>query len=154
RAMIHDVRRDLGVPDLPVVIAELGVNGAAEGTRPSYVALHAFRQAQRAVVEHPSLKNVRFVETAIHWDDELHALSSQIDRYEAERRERQAQRGSGSGSDLEADSAAEAERAALEARYRTMGGHWECHYHGSASTYALMGAALAEAMLELEREPD
>jgi hypothetical protein len=33
----------------------------------------------------------------------------------------------------------------LNDEYRRRGGHWFCHYNGSASTYSLVGYALAEA---------
>ena len=35
----------------------------------------------------------------------------------------------------------------LSAEYRSLGGHWECHYNGSAANYCLVGHALAEALL-------
>ena len=37
----------------------------------------------------------------------------------------------------------------LSEEFRTRGGHWYCHYNGSASNYSLVGHALAEALLSM-----
>ena len=34
----------------------------------------------------------------------------------------------------------------LQAEYERLGGHWYCHYNGSATTYSLIGYSLAEAL--------
>jgi hypothetical protein len=34
----------------------------------------------------------------------------------------------------------------LSAEFRRLGGHWYCHYNGSAANYSLVGYALAEAL--------
>ena len=62
---VRDVRKDLGEPDLPFVIAVLGVGGEedqAEGKR-------RFKDAQSAVGEMPEFKeNVAVVQTDQFWD--------------------------------------------------------------------------------------
>lgn len=61
---IRDVRRDLGVNNLPFVIAETGMNGPEE-THPRALSL---MKAQAAVAEHPEFQgNVAFVGTRNFW---------------------------------------------------------------------------------------
>lgn len=61
---IRDIRRDLGVPALPFVIAETGMTGPTE-THPRALAL---MKAQAAVVERAEFKgNVAFVATRTMW---------------------------------------------------------------------------------------
>ena len=62
--MIRDMRNDIGCPDCPVIIGELG----AGGEKPSR-NVAAFREAQAAVANMPEFNDrVRFVETARFWD--------------------------------------------------------------------------------------
>jgi alpha-galactosidase len=64
---INDMRRDLGVPALPFVIAETGMTGPAE-RNPRALSL---MRAQAAVAEHPEFKaNVAFVSTRAFWRPE------------------------------------------------------------------------------------
>lgn len=61
---IHDIRKDLGRPLLPFVIAETGMNGPGE-THPRALSL---MKAQAAVAEYPEFKgNVAFVGTKSFW---------------------------------------------------------------------------------------
>lgn len=61
---IRDIRKDLGVPRLPFVIAETGMSGPDE-THPRALSL---MQAQAAVAERPEFKgNVAFVGTRAFW---------------------------------------------------------------------------------------
>ena len=61
---IHDMRKDLGVPALPFVIAETGMTGPEE-KNPRALSL---MKAQAAVAEHPEFKgNVAFVDTRAFW---------------------------------------------------------------------------------------
>jgi hypothetical protein len=61
---IRDMRKDLGVPSLPFVIAETGMNGPEE-THPRALSL---MKAQAAVAERPEFKgNVAFVGTRAFW---------------------------------------------------------------------------------------
>jgi len=65
--MIRDLRKDLGAPDLPVVIGELGVGGENGNQE--------FRAAQRAVAEVPDLQgNVKFVEIHQFWEPEVEKM--------------------------------------------------------------------------------
>ncbi len=61
---IRDIRKDLGAPKLPFVIAETGMSGREE-THPRALSL---MKAQAAVAEHPEFKgNVAFVGTKDFW---------------------------------------------------------------------------------------
>jgi alpha-galactosidase len=61
---IRDIRKDLGVPALPLVIAETGMSGPEE-KHPRALSL---MKAQAAVAEHPEFKgNVAFVGTRTFW---------------------------------------------------------------------------------------
>jgi alpha-galactosidase len=63
---IRDIRKDLGVNDLPFVIAETGMTGPEE-KHPRALAL---MKAQAAVAEHKEFKgNVAFVGTKAFWRD-------------------------------------------------------------------------------------
>ena len=64
---INDMRKDLGVPALPFVIAETGMTGPGE-KNPRALSL---MKAQAAVAEHPEFKgNVAFVSTRAFWRPE------------------------------------------------------------------------------------
>ncbi len=61
---IRDMRKDLGVPSLPFVIAETGMNGPEE----SHPRALSLTKAQAAVAERPEFKgNVAFVGTRAFW---------------------------------------------------------------------------------------
>lgn len=61
---IHDIRKELGVPALPFVIAETGMGGPEE-THPRALSL---MKAQAAVAEHKEFQgNVAFVGTKAFW---------------------------------------------------------------------------------------
>jgi len=63
--LILDLRKDLGAPDLPVVIGELGVGGRRGD----------FQKAQAAVAELPDLKGtVAFVKTCEFWEPEVEKM--------------------------------------------------------------------------------
>ncbi len=62
--LIRDIRKDLGIPALPFVIAETGMTGPDE-KHPRALSL---MKAQAAVAEHPEFKgNVAFVGTKAFW---------------------------------------------------------------------------------------
>ncbi|WP_201750265.1 sialate O-acetylesterase [Tautonia marina] len=71
---IQDVRRDLGAPSLPFVIAETGMTGPDE-THPRALSL---MRAQAAVAERPEFRgNVSFVGTRSFWRPEEQSPSRQ-----------------------------------------------------------------------------
>jgi len=62
--MVRDLRKDLGVPNLPAVIGELGAGGP--GKHPE------FRAAQKAAAD--ALDRAAFVETARFWEPEVEKM--------------------------------------------------------------------------------
>jgi len=71
---IRDIRRDLGTPALPFVIAETGMTGPTE-THPRALSL---MKAQAAVAEHPEFQgNVGFVGTKSFWRPQEQSPSGQ-----------------------------------------------------------------------------
>ena len=71
---IHDIRKDLGVPALPFVIAETGMGGPEE-THPRALSL---MKAQAAVAEHKEFQgNVAFVKTTGFWRPKEQSPSGQ-----------------------------------------------------------------------------
>ena len=71
---IRDIRKDLGAPALPFVIAETGMGGADE-THPRALSL---MKAQAAVAEHKEFQgNVAFVKTTAFWRPKEQSPSGQ-----------------------------------------------------------------------------
>jgi alpha-galactosidase len=71
---IKDICKELGVPGLPAVIADSGMNGPDE-THPRALSL---MKAQAAVAEDSEFKgNVAFVGTKAFWRDETESPSNQ-----------------------------------------------------------------------------
>ncbi len=71
---IHDIRKELGVPALPFVIAETGMGGPEE-THPRALSL---MKAQAAVAEHKEFQgNVAFVGTKAFWRPKENSPSGQ-----------------------------------------------------------------------------
>jgi alpha-galactosidase len=66
--LIHDVRRDLNAPELPVVIGELGAGGNRGD----------FQRAQAAVAERPEFTDtVAFVKTVEFWEPDVEEMVKQ-----------------------------------------------------------------------------
>jgi alpha-galactosidase len=141
-AMFRDLRKDLDAPEMPIVIGEMGVGGHEMTKRADNpddheaVAMVKFRKAQKAVADDPSLKNVTFVPTADFWDTRLQELRRMSDTYWNEKRKKGIK-------DTEENHLPTKE---LNDEYLSRGGHWYCHYNGSAANYSLIGYALAEAL--------
>jgi hypothetical protein len=140
-AIFQDLRKDLNAPELPIVIGEMGIGGrkiAARAKNPDDHEAHylmKFREAQKAVADYKSLSNVTFVSTAEYWDDRLQELRVMSDDYWNEKQEKGIQ----DDNDLPSQE--------LQAEYERLGGHWYCHYNGSAANYSLIGYALAQALI-------
>jgi len=141
-AMFRDLRKDLDAPDMPIVIGEMGVGGHEMTKRAENpddreaVAMVKFRKAQKAVADDPSLKNVTFVPTCDFWDTRLQELCRISETYWNEKREK--------GIKNTEDNHLPTKE--LNDEYLSRGGHWYCHYNGSAANYSLIGYALAEAL--------
>ena len=142
-AMFRDLRQDLNVPNMPIAIGEMGIGGhdieekAQDQGNHEAQALRAFRQAQQSVADNKTLKSITFVPTAEFWDIRLQELRQISDAYWNEKKEKGI-------ADSEEN---HLPTKALNDEYLSRGGHWYCHYNGSASNYSLVGYALANALI-------
>ena len=156
---IRDVRRDVGVPELPFVIGVMGVSGPDAG-----VDTKEFRKAMAAPAARPEFKgNVIAVETAPFWSEELEAIDKKREKVSQMRHYLNSQHKDHANADgkmteeqkrehvkkFEADLISPAE-VALWKRGASNAGY---HYLGCAKTFALMGRAFAEATLQMMKEP-
>jgi alpha-galactosidase len=125
--LIRDVRRDLGVPRLPVVIGDMGI----EGNNPNPL-IRPMRKAQAAAARRPEFTgSVRLVHTAPYWDAPAHALLRK-------------------GFDPIKNNWHD---EAVKKQFERLGCKPEFLYLGSGKTFALIGQAFGEAMTELWRRP-
>lgn len=142
-AMFRDLRQDLNVPNMPIAIGEMGIGGhnieekAQDQGNHEALAMMDFRQAQQAVADNKTLKSITFVPTAEFWDIRLQELRQISDAYWNEKKEKGI-------ADSEEN---HLPTKALNDEYLSRGGHWYCHYNGSASNYSLVGYALANALI-------
>ena len=142
-AMFRDLRQDLNVPNMPIVIGEMGIGGhdialKAKGQENHEAqAVMNFRQAQQAVAEDKTLRNVTFVPTAGFWDTRLQELRQISDAYWNEKQKK----------GISETTENHLPTKELNDEYLDRGGHWYCHYNGSATNYSLVGYALANALI-------
>ena len=156
---IRDVRRDVGVPELPFVIGVMGVSGPDAG-----VDTKEFRKAMAAPAARPEFKgNVIAVETAPFWSEEIEAIDKKREKVSQMRHYLNSKHKDHANADgkmteeqkrehvkkFEADLISPAE-VALWKRGASNAGY---HYLGCAKTFALMGRAFAEATLQMMKEP-
>jgi alpha-galactosidase len=154
---IRDVRKDVGAPKMPFVIGVLGVGGVnADGNTA------AFRKAMMAPALLPEFKgNVAAVPTAPFWSEELAAIDEKHGKvrqmgFLLKSKNKSGPNKDGTMSDAEqkayltkyeADLITPAE-VALWKRGASNQGY---HYLGCAKTFALMGRAFAEAIVDLQK---
>ena len=149
--LIRDVRKDLSAPKMPFVIGVMGIGGEKQGKKAPQMY---FRQAQAAPAALPEFKgNVRVVETAPFWDDELDALQERMENLN-ERLDREFRK-----NPMLKPAEKDAARAKAIAegftpkelnRYRGGISNGGYHYLGAARIMAPIGKAFAEALLERE----
>jgi hypothetical protein len=152
---IRDVRKDIGAPQLPFVIGVMGVDGA--GANADNLQ---FREAMAAPASLPEFRgNVAAVATAPFWDEPLGAIQEKYEQvrqmeYLLRTKDKNAANKDGTMSEadqkawlekFEADLISPAE-VALRRRGASNAGY---HYLGCAKTFARMGEAFAEAILEM-----
>ena len=149
-ALFRDLREELGAADMPIAIGELGVGGHEMAERAKdpddheAVAMVRFRAAQKAVAEDSSLLGkLTFVPTLDYWDARLQELRVMSDAFWQEKQKKGI-------ADTEEN---HLPTKALNDEFLRRGGHWVCHYNGSATSYCLVGKALAEALLEKQITP-
>jgi len=156
---IRDVRKELAAPNLPFVIGVMGVGGLKDQS----VDMLAFRRAMAAPAAMPEFQgNVVAVETAPFWSAELGAIAEKHEKLKGIRhhlniKHKDYPNADGHMTDeqkdeylkkYEADLITPAE-VALWKRGASNAGY---HYLGCGKTFALMGKAFAEALLEMERK--
>jgi alpha-galactosidase len=161
--LVQDLRAEFKVPNLPVVVGEVGVDGD-QHVSPDMAGLRA---AQVKIATQPELNGtLRYVRTAPYWYPELDELPRKL----AGEEQRVRQKVTAQVKDEQKDKPAAADAKQMkqlvdkalkkaldedEAYQRIKGehdrhiSHWICHYQGSARVYALVGYAFAEAMKEL-----
>lgn len=147
---IHDVRKDLAAPKLPFIIGVMGIGGLKEDKQTQQ---SNFRLAQKAPTSLPEFQgNVRAVETAVFWDEELDALHTRMEKYWPKVDAKVAEQ---KKKDPKAD--AWENKMKLMAEYfspeewkrlkgASNGGY---HYLGAAKILAPIGKAFADAMKEM-----
>lgn len=152
---IRDVRKDLDAPEMPFVIGVMGVggDGANEGNL-------EFRKAMAAPAALPEFRgNVVAVPTSPFWDKPLAAIQEKYEKvkqmaYLLRRENKNAANADGSMSKDEQRAylreyeakLVSPEEVALRARGASNAGY---HYLGCAKTFALMGQAFANEILEM-----
>lgn len=148
---IRDVRKDLKAPKLPFVIGVMGVGGMSDVNEHNL----QFREAMAAPASLPEFKgNVAAVRTGPFFDETLGAVAAKRQKLGGHRNQLNKKMKAGEMTRAEVDAEMkkfEAElispqEAALFARGASNQAY---HYLGSAKTFAVMGKAFADAMLEL-----
>jgi hypothetical protein len=122
--LIQDLRKELQVPNLPVVIGELGVGGTKSAEE--NVRMADIRKAQAAPADRPEFKGtVAVVATSEYWDEKAHGL---VEKYWIRRK----------WVDEEAHE-----------QFQRMGNQPPYHYLGSGKIFSLVGYGFGEAMKKL-----
>ena len=160
--LVQDLRAEFKVPNLPVVVGELGVGGDQADKN-----MLDFRAGQAQIASCPELKGrLGYVRTTPFWYPELDELPRKMEA--EERRVRQAVAAhlkeqlkdkpeSADTKKLEqlvkeaGDKALETDSAYQQAKQASDQHvcNWYCHYQGSARVYCMVGYSLAEAMKPL-----
>ncbi len=152
---IRDVRKDLGAPKMPFVIGVMGVSGAKANKETV-----EFRKAMAAPAALPEfLGNVAAVETSPFWSEELGAIDDkhyQVRQmsYFLDTKHKDHANADGKMTKEEQRAYVERYRAELispaeEALWKRGASNAGYHYLGCAKTFALMGRAFAEAVLQM-----
>ena len=153
--LVRDVRHEFGVEDLPFVIGVMGVGGMEpnENNR-------MFRKAMAAPAYSPEFQgNVIAVQTAPFWDEPLAKIIEKYDRVSRMKRMLKTENKNHANGDGSMTAAQQAEyvkryeqelispqESAMRVRGASNAGY---HYLGCAKTFALIGQAFAEALLDL-----
>jgi hypothetical protein len=135
---IRDVRKDLSATKLPFIIGVFGVRGLID---PDERTVH-FREAMAAPAAMPEFKgNVAAVPTAPYWVEALEPIYWK-------RRKISEMHGKLHGKEM-AEFKAKMITPLEEALWERGGSNGDYHYLGSAKTFAQIGKAFAEAVLEM-----
>ncbi len=160
--LVQDLRAEFKVPNLPVVIGELGVGGEHVDKN-----MTDFRVGQAKIATSPELKGtLGYVRTASFWYPELDELPRKMEAEESRVRKAAAAKvkeqlkGQTEIADpkkleqlvREAGDKALKDDAAYQRAKKESDRHvcnWYCHYQGSARVYCMVGHSFAEAMKPL-----
>jgi hypothetical protein len=160
--LVQDLRAEFKVPNLPVVMGELGCGGEKADK-----GMLDFRAAQAKIATCPELKGtLGYVRTAPFWYPELDELPAKMNAEENRVRKAVADKLKEQLKDKpesadpkkmeelvkEAGDKALKEDAAYQQAKKECDKHvcnWGCHYQGSARVYCMVGYSLAEAMKPL-----
>ncbi len=154
---IRDVRKDLDAPRMPFVIGVMGVGGATANDDNL-----KFREAMAAPASLAEFRgNVTAVPTSPFWDEPLAAIQEkyeQVRQMEYLLRTKNKNHANADGSMTEAEQReylkrfeaelVTPEEVALRQRGASNAGY---HYLGCGKTFALMGKAFAEAVLQMQK---
>jgi carbohydrate esterase-like sialic acid-specific acetylesterase len=145
---IRDVRKDLSAPKMPFVIGVMGIGGEKEGKKPPQLY---FRQAQAAPAALPEfMGNVKVVQTASYWDDDLDALQQRMEKLN-EKLDREAKKEpklSRAEKDVACKKAIAEQFTPEELKRLKVGvSNGGYHYLGAAKIMAPIGKAFAEALV-------
>jgi hypothetical protein len=160
--LVQDLRAEFKMPNLPVVMGELGVNG-----KKADKDMIDFRSAQAKIATCRELKGtLGYVHTAPFWYPKLDEMAGKLEAEEARVRNavepRITKKMKGKPESKNPDKMEELINEAVEkAKEKDTGYlkvkkeadkhicHWGCHYYGSARVYCMVGYSLAEAMKPL-----
>ncbi len=160
--LVQDLRAEFKVPNLPVVMGELGVGGEHADKN-----MADFRAAQAKLATCPELKGaLGYVRTAPFWYPELDELPRKMESEEHRVRNavavkvKEQLKDKPEGADpkkveklvKEAGDKALIDDAAYQQAKQESDKHvcnWYCHYQGSARVYCMVGYSLAEALKPL-----
>lgn len=151
---IRDVRRDVRAPKMPFVIGVMGVGGM-DADKDTV----EFRKAMAAPAALPEFKgNVFAVETAPFWSEELHKIDKKREkvrqmRHFLDSKHKDHANAEGKMTDEQKVAHVKKFEAELispeeEAMWKRGASNAGYHYLGSAKTFALMGKAFADVLLE------
>jgi alpha-galactosidase len=142
---IRDIRKDLGTPNLPFVIGELGTDGPEAG---GWIA--TFREQQAAIAAMPEFAdNVRLARTAPFWP----TYPNLDDKWQAFRAAAKANQEKAETDPTRVDPG-QYYRENWVQRYKkelSYTSDKRYHYKGSGACYYQMGEAMGRAMLEMIR---
>lgn len=156
---IRDVRKDLKAPKLPFAIGVMGVGGELSSMPERNRKTHTgFRKAMAAPASMSEFKgNVFAVQTALFWDEKLAALDDKHQKvrqksYLLRKKHKDHENAKGDLSQKEIQKIVNDYRSKifskedleLEKKGKSNAGY---HYLGAATTYSLIGEALAKALI-------
>lgn len=160
--LVQDLRAEFKVPNMPVVMGELGVDGEKVDQN-----MIDFRAAQAKIATAPELKGtLGYVRTAPFWYSKLDELAGKLEAEEARVRslvEPKIHKKMKNKPEMKnpdkmeeligeaVEKAKETDSAYLKVKKEADKhiAHWGCHYYGSARVYCMVGYSLAEAMKPL-----